>query len=349
MSGPGNRLGRSLRRVAGSLLRRAGYRLVKLPPVDQRYRGASHSLATDLPSGAAEHLRNDAPRLQALRKRYADCDLPMAAATMWGDGYLDRELSLAHFRGDNAYVWQFRNLGGSAALKYYLYLRDIAARDRHGLLTKLGEDELFGCWTFDYPGWPRVSRELLDSINELDFLDRHLDLFQRKDLSIIDIGAGYGRLAHRALAATPGIRRYWCTDAIPESTFLCEYYLGFRDVGERARVVPLDELDATLPGQPLDLAINVHSFSEMSRSAIDGWLQRLADWNVPWLFVVPNDAEQLLTVEADGRRGEFSSLLEKHGYRLHVKEPVFQDPTLRGYMSVRDHFFLFRRCTDTPT
>ena len=332
-----------LKQAARSLLRRAGYDLVRTTPPDARYGGASYDPSRPPPAGAAEALRADHPRLLELRRRYRECNAPMVPRAMWAPEYLERELDLLHFRGDNPYVWQYRNVGGLARHKYYMYLRDLASRDPYGLLNRLGEDGSYGCWTFAYPGWPLVSRDLLDSINELYFLDRQLQLLTRQDFTVLDIGAGYGRLAHRMLAAAPGVKTYLCTDAVPESTFLCEYYLRASGLGERAQVIPLDELEQKLAGRRVDLAINVHSFSEMSTRNIQGWLDWLVRLEVPWLFIVPNDADQLLTVEHQDTRGEFSTLLDAAGYELAAREPVYADPTMREFMNVTDHFFLFKR------
>jgi hypothetical protein len=332
-----------LKVVVRALLHRVGYDVMRRPPVDRRYGTSSHNDTDSLPAGTAEELRTDHPRLLALRSRYAALAVPMARRTMWDADYLAKELDLSHFRGDNAYVWQFRNVGASARQKYYFYMRDLAARDQYGLLGKLTEDGLFGCWTFEYPGWPMVSRDLLDSINELYFLDRHVQILQKPGFTVLDIGAGYGRLAHRALMAAPELGPYLCADAVPESTFLCEFYLRYRGCLTRAEVLPLDELDSRLAGRRIDLAVNIHSFSEMNTPAIDGWVSRVARLEIPWLFVVPNDADQFLTMEEDRSRREFSSLLASHGYELAIKEPVFPDPTMQEFMGVRDHFFLFRR------
>ena len=283
-------------------------------------------------------LRQDNPRLLELRERYARCRLPMALRSQWNAAYLSNELNLAHFRGDNVYVWQFRNVGGKARDKYHAYLLHLAGLDKEQrLLHRLEEDGLFGCWTFSYPGWPPVSRDLLDSINQLHFLDRHLQLLRRAGMTLLDIGAGYGRLAWRALAAAPGLAGYVCTDAVPESTFLCEYHLRFRGCN-RAEVVPLDELDERLAGRKFDLAINTHSFSEMSRPAIDGWISRIARLGVPHLFI--EDHSELLSHEADGTHPDYQPVLTAHGYRLAVKEPIVP-PALADFMAVRDNFYLF--------
>lgn len=330
-----------VRSLVQSALSRVGYRLVRLDENHHRYNGASFAATQPLPPGTEERLRPDHPRLAELRKRYGESPLPMALHSMWNADYLGSELDLRWFRGDNPYVWQFRNIGSDAWRKYYLYLRDIAARDDKGLLHKLSEDDLFGCFTFDYPGWPKVSRDLLDAINELYFLDRHLSLLSHPEWTVLDIGAGYGRLAHRATAAVPDLK-WLCTDAVPESSFLCEFYLDFRKAAG-ARVVPLDELAAELPKQRIDLAVNVHSFSEMNENAVRGWLTLLQDQRVPWLFIVPNDADRLLTMEHDKTRKPFDGLLAAAGYERVACEPVFSDPAMQEFMGVTDHFFLFRQ------
>lgn len=331
----------SMRRFVLAALSRVGYRLVRVDAETQRYSGASFETSQPLPPGAEERLRADHPRLKELRKRYGDSPLPMALHSMWNADYLGSELDLRWFRGDNPYVWQFRNIGSDASRKYYLYLRDIAMRDGKGLLKKLDEDGLFGCWTFDYPGWPKVSRDLLDAINELYFLDRHLNLLSHPDWTVLDIGAGYGRLAHRATAAVPGLK-WLCADAVPESSFLCEFYLDFRKAGT-AKVVPLDELATELPKHRVDLAVNVHSFSEMNENAVRGWLTLLQEHRVPWLFIVPNDADHLLTMEHDKTRKPFDGLLAAAGYEQVACEPVFADAAMQEFMGVTDHFLLFRR------
>src|SRR5207253_2638738 len=133
-----------------------------------------------------------------------------------------------------------------------------------------------------------VSRDLLDSIIELDFLDRHLGLLNRRAVTILDIGAGYGRLAHRATAVVPGLTEYFCTDAIPHSTFLCEFYLRFRRATQKTQVVALDQIDQILNDREIDIAVNIHSFSECRLEAIAWWTSRLARSRIEHLFVVPN-------------------------------------------------------------
>jgi SAM-dependent methyltransferase len=213
-------------------------------------------------------------------------------------------------------------------------------RDHRGLVASLGEDGAFGCWTYDFPGYPRCSRDLLDSVNELLFLDRTLSLFDQKGLRVLDIGAGYGRLAHRAAQALPGLADWCCVDAVPESTFLSEFYLAFRGVAPPTRVVALDEVPALEPGS-FDLAVNVHSFSECTRAAIAWWMAELERLRVPRLFLVPNEPSGFLSTEPDGRRLDYLPVLESHGYHLSTEELVFNDPAVRALMDIHDRFCIF--------
>src|SRR5262249_1073879 len=149
------------------------------------------------------------------------------------------------------------------------YVRTI---DRLGLLSTLTDDDWFGNFLFTIDG-RSVSRDLLDSLIELYFLDRQLSLSSMAKAAILDIGAGYGRLAHRVSEALPNVASCWCTDAVAQSTFVSEFYLTFRR--SRARVIPLDEIESALKISTPDIAINTHSFSECRMDAIDWWLRLL--------------------------------------------------------------------------
>jgi pimeloyl-ACP methyl ester carboxylesterase len=221
-------------------------------------------------------------------------------------------------------------------------LEYVAARDPRGLLGTLEEDGAFGCWTFSYPGRGRVSRDLLESVNELCFLDRQLELSARERFAVLDIGAGYGRLAHRMAAAYPDrVTDICCVDAVPESTFLSEYYLRHRGAAPPARVVSLGRVEAELVPGSFDLAVNVHSFSECTLEAIAWWVDLLARLAVPSLLIVPNEPQELLSLEPDGSRRDFAPLLARAGYRLRHREPVLDDPAVRELVGLHDHFHLF--------
>lgn len=291
-----------------------------------------------LPRGAREYLTADNPRLTELRRAYAALATPATDHSQWKPSNVEGYLDLAYFRGDSMIQWHYRELARATRLKMFAYLSYLKIED-DGMLEKLGEDGLFGCWTYEYAGHPPVSRDLLDSVNELRFLDRQLSILGGGALRVLDIGAGYGRLAHRAVAAVPHLEDYCCVDAVPESSFLCEYYLSFRRCEPPARMLPLHQLGTLRPGQ-FDLAVNVHSFSECPEAAVSWWLARLRELQVPMLFVVPNEPDGFLSREKTGRH-DLMPVLEDAGYRLRVREPVISDPAVRDMTRIHDHYHLF--------
>ena len=215
------------------------------------------------------------------------------------------------------------------------------ARDRLGLLAKLSDDPAFAVRLFEVDGRP-VSRDLLDSVLEINLIDREIGLAGRSGLKVLDIGAGYGRLAHRMAEALPNLEQHICTDAVPESSFLSEYYLRYRGVEGKTRVALLDEIDSVLEASPVDVAVNIHSFSECSLEAIDWWVALLAKHRVPWLVVCPNakhDGGRFLGVE-DGR--PFGPCIEKHGYELAKLVPKYDDPSVQAYGLDPSWFHIFR-------
>ena len=301
-------------------------------------------------SGPTGDLHIDAPRLRELTEAYAKFDSVLSRDPVWTDTHV-RTTDLTRFRGDNPYVWQLRGRNLNAlgyALSYYAIRRV----DRGGLLDRLDEDGLFGVNTFVVDG-RTVSRDLLDSVLELDFLDRRVGLAtgihddgprsRSNRCTILDIGAGYGRLAYRTVTAFPDTVRYLCTDAIPTSTFLAEFYLKFRGTTPRARVVPLHELEAAITPGSVDLAVNVHSFSECPLPAIDGWLDLLARKDVPRLLLVPNAVAEDGTTPLTNAGEAFGSLLRRHGYSLVAHEPKFVDPVVQAFGVSPATYLLYRR------
>ena len=289
-----------------------------------------HDTSVGLPPGAEQELRTDHPRLLELRAAYAALDLPVLSGSRWTPERVEGFLDLRYFRGETLITWHYREAPEATERKYRALHEHVRARDELGLLDRLGEDGLFGCWTYD-----GVSRDLLDSVLELTYLERAIGL---EGCRVLDVGAGYGRLAHRAAGAF-AVADWCCIDAVPESTFLSEYYLRFRGAIPPARVVALPEHGSL---GAFDVAVNVHSFSEMPLAAIEWWLTKLASLRIPELVIVPNDGEQLLSLEPDGARRGFASELEQRGYGLVECLPVHDDPAVPELLGVRDHFHRFR-------
>ncbi|HEU5152439.1 MAG TPA: putative sugar O-methyltransferase [Iamia sp.] len=335
---PARRAGRVVR---DGLLRR-GVLVERLSEPDRRFLTALVDDTVPLPDGTAEALRADHPRLIELHDLYAGADPAVRTHSRWSAERLDPWLDLTRFRGDNAYIWHYREGRRVSELKYLVWAQDVRHRDPEGLLDRLGEDGAFGCWTYDFDGLPRLSRDLLDSVGELLFLDAHLGVLSGAVPRVLDIGAGYGRLAHRYVTACPDTADYACTDAIATSTFVCEHYLRHRGLEPVARAVPLTAVADLAPGS-FDLACNIHSWSECPLDAIAWWLDQLARLEVPHLFVVPNEPEGFASLEADGRQLDYLPVIEAAGYRLVRDEPVFADPAVRAALGVADRHTLFRR------
>jgi SAM-dependent methyltransferase len=268
-------------------------------------------------------------------------DVPATAHPQWTSGFLKQNLSLAWFRGDNAYVWQFRQLRSAANVRMYLALLDVESRDRLGLFKSLDEDGLFGAWTFTYGDRAPVSRDLLDSINEINYLDARMGLSTIPQLRVLDIGAGYGRLAHRMSAALPNLVAYDCIDGVAVSTFLCDYYVRFRGLPDTVRVIPITEHEKL--ADSYDVAVNIHSFAECSLEAIQWWMDRIAERQIEWLVIVPNVPPELLTTELDGSKKDFMPVVLNAGYELVDSRWVHESEELRTLIDTNDKFYLFRR------
>lgn len=316
--------------------------LVRITAEDRKYLSSLYQDTVPLPPQADAQLVDDNPRLVELRQTYERLDLPVLARSRWDRGAVSTFLDLRWFRGESLFVWHYRELPRISRLKYYVYARYVQDRDHLKLLDRVIEDGMFGCWTFSYPGWKPVSRDLLQSVNEISFLERSIGISKRPNLSVLDIGAGYGRLAHRTASALPNLVDYCCADAIAEATFLSEWYLNFRECSPPTRVVSLDKLDALEPGS-FDLAININSFSECPLEAVEWWIDLLVRLEIPHLLLVPNEPEELLTLEADRSRRNFGESLTRAGYELEHREPVVDDPAVRELIPLNDCFYLFRR------
>ena len=207
-------------------------------------------------------------------------------------------------------------------------------------MKKLVEDGAFGAITFEIAG-RTVSRDLLDSILEINFLDRHLGIASRDDFSILDIGAGYGRLAHRMLSAFPSWSKYRSTDVVAESSFVFEYYLRFRGLANRSEVIPATGIDHALQSAKIDLAVNIHSFPECTLEAVQWWLDRLAHNGVKHLMIVPNRGNHGGQLLRNNIGQDMLPIIEKSGYRLIVRESKFADPKVQKFALDPIYYWLF--------
>jgi len=294
---------------------------------------------SELPIGSEEYLQVSNPRLQDLQARYESFNSEVTTPLAWTEGIVKHE-DVLYFRGDNAYVWQLRgpnmNIMAYALTTYY-----VKSIDKLGLFEQLEEDNLFGNYTFCIDN-KTISRDLLDSITEIYFLEKHLNISSLKDLTVLDIGAGYGRLAHRMTKALPNVKEYLCTDGVAASSFISEYHLRFRGLEDRAKMIPLDRIENILSNKSVDLAVNIHSFSECKTAAIDWWLSLLVKSRVKYLMVVPNSGKHGGKLLRTNEGENFGAIIEKHGYRLVGKESKYRDPIVQKYAINPTYHYLFQ-------
>lgn len=345
----------SVRRLIDRAVRRFGYRLIPRSDLDfyqpllDPYQidhdvslGRARFKAGPTADSAA-YLQRDNPRLLELRTLYAGLDQALKIPLVWTEEFAS-QTDLTNFRGPSPWVWQL-GIPRLHEWAYSLAASYVIANDRLGLMDKLTEDGEFGAITYKIAG-RRISRDLLDSILEINFLDRHLNIASCPPVSVLDIGAGYGRLAHRMLTTIPSLGNYLCADAIPESSFVCEYYLRFRGLEGRFKIIPATEIDAALDSARADLAINIHSFSECSLTAVQWWVNRLAAHAVKHLMLVPNACGHDGQLLRNNAGDDMLPLIERSGYRLAAKEPKYSHPGVQKLALNPTWFWLFKRSDD---
>jgi hypothetical protein len=284
------------------------------------------------------------PKLLALEQRYAALDTKAIDPSLWSKDFTSSpEIDLQHFRGET-YVWQHRDF--NFPVHYWVTTKFLQSIDNLGLFAKLEEDELFGCYNFMACG-KCVSRDLLDSISEILFLERTLHISQMENLKILDIGAGYGRLAHRLVRGLANIDQVYCTDAVAVSTFLCDYYLRYRGVTDRSVVVPLDQLEIIPNSSQVSIAVNCHSFSECTLQSIKAWLDLLVRKGVSFLMIVPtalkDGGRTLFTTEKDGRQLDFLPALADRGWKRVEMQPKFGDSEVQKHGITPTFYHLFAK------
>lgn len=300
-----------------------------------------------LPEGAGQILEPNNLRLLEFKKEYFDavvsCGFPEESLE-WCNDRIELDLPLRGFRGDCCYGWQKRDCNvPSAYILTWLYLRTAGLND---CLSRHYEDGLFGAYSVEYDG-RKISRDIIDSVLEIFFMKKMLTgLHGSSPVSVLDIGAGYGRLAHR-LFEEGNFGQVICTDGIPESSFICDYYLKFRGVDSKASVCTPLNLSEQLKRSRPSVAVNIHTFSTCSWRSVKWWMEILAENLIQHLFIVPNAGEDvgktLLTTESDGQRVDYSPILSDAGYELISCVPKYGIPEVQRFGVSPTHYYWFSR------
>jgi SAM-dependent methyltransferase len=270
----------------------------------------------------------DNPRLQYLRESYQAYTCEARFHTLWTDAYIRKEISLLDFRQESGFLWQYRDANTPAAyLATYYCLR---ASNDADILAACVEDKAFNPFAIEVAD-EVITRDRLDSVSELSFIRRMLNLRAGSRVNVLDIGSGYGRFAWRLIQCFTEATVV-CADAIPESTFLCEFYLNYRNAGMRAKVCALPELSATLRGANIDIAVAINSLTECSAVANMWWIDQIRTSNIRYILVVPHSSfDGGREIYSTGRDRSITTLLEERGYKLRVKEAKYNTEPLQRY------------------
>jgi SAM-dependent methyltransferase len=189
----------------------------------------------------------------------------------------------------------------------------------HGQVDRDGKtrDAEFGGIVRNTRALGNVTRMWIDSNVEVDFVRRNLGFLS--DLSVLDVGAGYGRLA---ASMRPLVCRYCCVDPVPISTIVSRFYLAKHRPS--VEVFSMDEFAEEAPEIAIDLAVNVHSWSECSIPEVSRWVSALHDLEIPWLFTVSHgtlDAKVEPAYVPRGGRGTFRPEIERF-FELSAEESI---------------------------
>ena len=285
------------------------------------------------------HLRKDKSRnmplefageLRRIEEKYQRLGISHTGG-VWSKAHL-KTFDLNKFRGDNIYVWQTRLYSEINYFVSYLYALN---EDSMGLRKIFRESKSFGVEFYNFKG-QAVSRDLIDSIIEINYLEKLLNLSNIPNLQIIDIGAGYGRLAFRLAEAYP-LAEVACVDAIPLSTCISRIYLKDYIQAKRIFVHELDELNS-LEKNKFKLAVNIHSFSEMSLDSVAAWVDFLVEKEIEYLFIIPNGLSLTLN---DGT--DFGSLLTDAGFEIIDSRPKYSDKDFAKFGIYPSTYFLLQK------
>lgn len=232
---------------------------------------------------------------------------------MWKDWQKTVEESLPNFAKSPIYVDQSQSEEEFQDVADYVFKQHPV--DTEGMLR----DAAFGARVVK-TSHGRLTRMWLDSNVEIDFLMHHLDDKLGK-FHVLDIGAGYGRLA---VPLSNWTTRYVCVDPVPVSTRVSREYCA--EFAPSVEVPSLPDFLALYNHHyKFDLAINVHSWNECTREQISAWLDILAEMEVPYLFTVSHGQNDKSIEESyyswEEGRPSFRPLIEER-YHLIAEEAI---------------------------
>ncbi len=216
-------------------------------------------------------LNRSNPKLLELEQQYAA--LNYFDHSNWAT--YSANIDIQNFRGENGFLSQLNY--GMTEEHYARTYKYACALGLENDILELGEDGAFGAITFETNDGIKYSRDLLDSLLEINFLMDTLGLEVNTEIELLDIGAGYGRFIHRFSQMFYKSFSFG-VDAVPISTFLCDFYLEYRKI-PNAVCLPLGKL-LFLSERNIGIACNMYSFGEMTLQGINFWLDKFTDLGI---------------------------------------------------------------------
>lgn len=162
--------------------------------------------------------------------------------------------------------------------------------DKYKVLSKISEPKVGNPFLIHYRN-SIVSQDLCNSVHE--FYSATLDQDIHKLNNIIEIGAGYGRLAYVFLKMLP--ETHYTIIDIPPALFVSQWYLSkvfptskifsyrrfksYKDIkkefeSSKIRFLMADQIEL-LPANSCDLMINISSLHEMKRNQIANFIRQI--------------------------------------------------------------------------
>lgn len=290
-----------------------------------------------------KYLAPSNPFLLELQSAYSQLNIGACHHIHWTAEFVRKEIDLHRFRADSGFMWLHRDANVPLAyIATYLYLK---ASGHSDLLRSCPDDGLFGAYTVRFED-EILSRDRLDSVVQIGYLRSRLGISPKTCLRVLDIGSGYGRLAHRLGQSFPTCQ-VLCADAVPEASFLCDFYLHYRQISS-AQMVRLDEIEDRATEEPIDLVVAINSLSECSHIAAHWWTTLVGRTSARYfLFVSHLDARGQPVLESEDcdlrNRTHLPALLDKVGFHLIDVSPKYREPLMQEYGISPTYFHLFER------
>ena len=250
--------------------------------------------------------------------------------TVWkqSSNYIRKSFNV-NFRGENAFVWQEKQ--GDNKETYIEYYKIIKSIDKDNLLNKTFECGSYGCKSYDFDNI-KISRDLLDSLIEIYFLKSFFP--NLNELSLLEIGGGYGRLCKRYLDCIPS-SKYYITDAIPQSTFYSKLYLKEK----KDSVINLYDIPEKIKSLKIDIAVNIHSFPECNINDIEWWIKLIDSNKIKYIFYVPNNPKSTPEFMPSNNGKSILNLFNKYNYKVRHYKNMYKELNIK-YSYVVPFFIL---------